>query len=107
MLTLPTKKKWFDMLLSGEKQDEYREIKPYYSVRFAKQLGFIGAIEIMDKSLRSNQSISFQVMFRNGYSSESIINYIFKRLHGKVIILKVSYTKYTLTINIDFYDKEW
>ena len=71
MLTLPTKKKWFDMVLSGEKPDEYREIKPYYSVRFAKQLGFIGAIEIMDEVLRAKQSISFQVMFRNGYSSES------------------------------------
>lgn len=25
MLTLPIKKKWFDMILSGEKQEEYRE----------------------------------------------------------------------------------
>jgi hypothetical protein len=23
MLTLPTKKKWFDMILSGEKKEEY------------------------------------------------------------------------------------
>ena len=30
MLTLPIKKKWFDMILSGEKKEEYREIKPYY-----------------------------------------------------------------------------
>ena len=29
MLTLPIKKKWFDMILSGEKKEEYREIKPY------------------------------------------------------------------------------
>lgn len=25
MLTLPIKKKWFDMILSGEKKEEYRE----------------------------------------------------------------------------------
>ena len=28
MLILPIKKKWFDMILSGEKREEYREIKP-------------------------------------------------------------------------------
>ena len=36
MLTLPIKKKWFDMIKSGEKKEEYREIKPYYDIRFAK-----------------------------------------------------------------------
>jgi len=30
MLTLPIKKKWFDMIASGEKKEEYREIKEYY-----------------------------------------------------------------------------
>lgn len=34
MLTLPIKKKWFDMILSGEKKEEYREIKEYYETRF-------------------------------------------------------------------------
>lgn len=34
MLTLPIKKKWFDMIKSGEKKEEYREIKPYYDSRF-------------------------------------------------------------------------
>ncbi len=36
MLTLQIKKKWFDMILSGEKKEEYREIKPYYITRFRK-----------------------------------------------------------------------
>ena len=31
MLVLPIKKKWFDMIASGEKKEEYREIKPYYN----------------------------------------------------------------------------
>lgn len=34
MLTLPIKRKWFDMIASGEKLEEYREIKPYYTARF-------------------------------------------------------------------------
>lgn len=29
MLILPIKSKWFNMILSGDKQEEYREIKPY------------------------------------------------------------------------------
>ncbi len=34
MLTLPIKKKWFDMILSGEKKEEYRAITPYWTKRF-------------------------------------------------------------------------
>ena len=38
MLTLPIKKKWFDMLLSGEKKEEYREIKLYYATRLKHEI---------------------------------------------------------------------
>ncbi len=40
MLTLPIKKKWFDMIRSGEKKEEYREIKPYWTKRF-QTIGFL------------------------------------------------------------------
>ena len=40
MLTLPIKKKWFDMILSGEKKEEYREFKPFYTVRFRNYWGY-------------------------------------------------------------------
>ena len=33
-LHLTLKKKWFDMILSGKKTEEYREIKPYWANRF-------------------------------------------------------------------------
>ena len=33
VLTLTISKKWFDMILSGEKTEEYREIKPYWVAR--------------------------------------------------------------------------
>ena len=32
-LTLPLKRKWFEMIKAGEKKEEYREIKPYYEKR--------------------------------------------------------------------------
>lgn len=34
ILHLTLKKKWFDMIASGEKKEEYREIKPYWEKRF-------------------------------------------------------------------------
>lgn len=37
-LHLTLKKQWFDMILSGEKKEEYREIKPYWNKRFAAAL---------------------------------------------------------------------
>lgn len=33
ILHITLKKKWFDMILSGEKKEEYREIKPYWITR--------------------------------------------------------------------------
>lgn len=34
-LTLSLKKEWFDMIKSGEKKEEYREICDYWGIRFA------------------------------------------------------------------------
>jgi|688.fasta_scaffold988745_2 hypothetical protein len=36
ILKLTLKKKWFDMILSGEKKEEYREIKDFFVSRFIK-----------------------------------------------------------------------
>ena len=61
MLTLPIKKKWFDMILSGEKKEEYRDIKPYYTNRFQK---------LWQGSLIGGDALR-KVRFRNGYSNNS------------------------------------
>ena len=58
MIILPIKKKWFDMILSGEKKEEYREIKPYYDKRFINEC-------------KRNNGTCFYVIFRNGYSKNS------------------------------------
>lgn len=57
MLTLPIKKKWFDMIKSGEKKEEYREIKPYYESRFKIYDSHFGSFE--------------NIVFRNGYRKDS------------------------------------
>ena len=54
MLTLPIKKKWFDLIKSGEKTEEYRALSPYYFSRLEKFRG---------------QQI--EICLRNGYSLDS------------------------------------
>ncbi|GJH39859.1 hypothetical protein RCZ04_04090 [Capnocytophaga sp. HP1101] len=51
-LHLTLKKKWFDMILLGEKTEEYREIKPYWTKR------------LLGKSYDN-------VCFRNGYARDA------------------------------------
>lgn len=68
MLTLPIKKKWFDMIKSGVKKEEYREIKPYYDSRFYH----IKAKPIIDEKEYSIYVESPKyIIFRNGYSKNS------------------------------------
>lgn len=60
MLILPIKKKWFDMIKSGEKKEDYREIKPYWTTRFHKYF-----------HNRRGLLVPRKVIFRNGYKYNS------------------------------------
>lgn len=69
MLILPIKKKWFDMILSGEKKEEYREIKEYYDSRFSK---IIGVQKTMLTLLYGqSETNEFEILFKNGYANNS------------------------------------
>lgn len=57
ILHLTLKKKWFDMIASGEKKEEYREIKPYWDARLYDKL----------KSIIVQYDI---VRFTNGYAKD-------------------------------------
>ena len=63
MLILPIKRKWFDMIFSGEKKEEYREIKPYYRSRLRNE-GFLDQYGL--PTLYQGW-----VLFRNGYAGNS------------------------------------
>lgn len=75
MLILPIKKKWFDMIASGEKKEEYREIKPYYDSQFMNAFGFLLVGGQMVYGEAAPEEIRRQwpvpIVFRNGYSKES------------------------------------
>ncbi len=75
MLILPIKRQWFDMIISGEKKEEYREIKPYYKTRF-----YNAVKEVLDKETFAQQltavilyenTVMLDVIFRNGYNKNS------------------------------------
>lgn len=76
MLTLPIKRKWLEMIRSGEKKEEYRKLSPYYAARFKR---FIGCEyrplpeEVVVNTFRSvgSKGIPFErVILRAGYNSE-------------------------------------
>lgn len=65
MLTLPIKKVWYEMILSGFKKEEYRNITPYYEARFKNAFGYI---------LYNNEIVYKKealIKFRNGYSKNA------------------------------------
>ena len=79
-MILPIKGKWFCMIQTGEKLEEYREMKQYYAVRLAKILGYFEkypdmskneCVDMMNKDLRRSESRIITVLFRNGYSTDS------------------------------------
>lgn len=67
MLVLPIKKKWYDMILSGEKKEEYRELKKYYETRFENEFGCRFALGL------DVECPTKEIMFRNGYSKKPFV----------------------------------
>lgn len=66
-LHLTLKKKWFDMILSGEKKEEYREIKHYWERRLLhvdldKERPFVFC---------DNEILYDVIEFRNGYGKNA------------------------------------
>lgn len=76
MLILPIKKKWLNMILSGEKGDEYREIKPYWTVRILKWMDMVDMDEGSVKNLhnllrRVKYHCERPVILQNGYGRKA------------------------------------
>lgn len=75
MLTLPIKKKWFDMIRSGEKTEEYRTISRYWTARFEKLWGKdwlkIAYLGLSPEIFLPGVNGIHTVRFRNGYRKDS------------------------------------
>lgn len=62
-MELPIAEPWFSMILSGEKKEEYREIKPYWYARLKKVFSFVKNTTVPVESDWDKHWIRF----RNGY----------------------------------------
>lgn len=72
MLVLPIKKKWFEMIVNGEKKEEYREIKQYYNTRFNRLFPYnIHINKNNDVWYLGNRTMPQELIFRNGYDYNS------------------------------------
>lgn len=69
MIVLPIKRKWLDMIVSGEKKEEYREIKPYWTKRFENYYE-IAKLNI-ELECPNFKEIYYRVVFRNGYGNNA------------------------------------
>lgn len=69
-LHLTLKKKWFDMILSGYKKEEYRELKDYWCNRFCLRNWQSFEIEIFEHALNWDKLQFKTITFTNGYGSD-------------------------------------
>lgn len=71
-LHLTLKKKWFDMILSGEKKEEYREVKDYWMKRLAGLDGCGTSYNFTILCNNENKCKHYDVIvFKNGYSKNA------------------------------------
>ena len=85
ILTLTVSKQWFDMIVAGEKKEEYREIKPYWVARLFQNNSNIvdvrnlasalaGRTDLLKKYIDAQRIVLKQythVLFINGYRKDS------------------------------------
>lgn len=68
VLHLTLKKKWFDMIASGEKKEEYRELKDYWCNRFCTKEWYKYEYEFLEKAINKYYDV---VVFRHGYAKNA------------------------------------
>ena len=74
ILHLTLKKKWFDMILSGEKKEEYREIKKHWAVRLINPMCLCtwgDKVEIYKSDVFYTFKGFDVVKFTNGYAANA------------------------------------
>lgn len=78
MLTLPITQEWLHMIVTGEKLEEYREIKPYWT----KRLQTIGLLDENENPTLKTTNIAL----RNGYgrdAAEAVVRVTIKKSTGR------------------------
>lgn len=77
-LHLTLKRKWFDMILSGEKTEEYRDIKPFWTKRFKPMLSDFqksGYTSITFSNGYSKNRPQFEIEFKGIFIREGVFHW--------------------------------
>ncbi len=83
MLTLPIMKKWADMILSGEKKEEYRAMSRYWATRFRK---VVGSHDFNRALTGKNSQGVYTVKYQVGYNNTGkrfLVNFRLRTGYGK------------------------
>ena len=78
MLIFPLKKQWYEKIKSGEKTIEYREVKPYWASRFAKEFEFNQYSFCHVGDTLEMITYSYPVKLRLGYTKKCMSALVFK-----------------------------
>ena len=70
VLTLSVKKEWFDKIVSGEKKEEYREIKPYWIKRLTTNCEVVYDVVAETYCGKVLYRPYTHVLFVNGYGDD-------------------------------------
>ena len=68
VLNLVVTKKWFNMIVSGAKNEEYREVKPYWIRRLTTNCEFVHEVWVEMKCGKVLYRPYTHVLFSAGYS---------------------------------------
>ena len=94
-LKLTIKKQWFDMILSGEKTEEYREIKKHWERILTNDLQYYE--QGWDADFKKFDTVHF---FNGAYYSESLPNF---KIECKGIEIKTGNPIWGAELNTDYF----
>jgi len=105
MLTFNLKKEWFEKIKNGEKNHEYRELKPYWTKRFSHLPDVFFDVKANEFIKLKKHNLDIECCFKLGYPKPSESS---KILYGMVKTIKIVCGKKTdLKINNFVYDIEF
>ena len=101
VLRLSLKKKWYDMILSGEKKEEYREIKSYWLTRLINTDNY--PMESIGDKANVVNDIIFDIEENNCTDINEVVTaYFCKKKSFSLIEFKNGYSKDAPTMLVEF-----
>lgn len=95
ILNLPLKARWYDMIESGEKKEEYREIKPYWYQRLyqrKKEFAYAGRLTRDDAEYACDLGLRY-ILTGEGFHDNELKPYTHVRF-------RYGYTKRTMLFEL-------